>query len=122
MTDSTLTRAQQQELRALLLARRDQLHAQMRQNEQNLAPPTADEGAVLQRNVAREVEQALTNIDAADLGRIDQALKALDDGSYGLCDACGCAIPFARLKIEPQTQHCVACKSRWEQQQERAGR
>ena len=119
---STLTTHQREELKTLLLARRDELNAQMRQNEQNLTPPTADEGAVLQRNVAREVDQALTNIDAGDLGRIDLALKAMDEGSYGLCDECGCAIPFERLQIEPQTQHCVACKSRWEQQQERAGR
>ena len=122
MTDSTLTSAQQQELRTLLLARRDELNAQMVQNEENLVPPSADVGAALQLNEAREVNQALTNIDMADLGRIDIALKALDDGSYGLCDACGCCIPFERLKIEPQTQHCVACKSRWEAQQERAGR
>ena len=122
MTQSTLTSAQQQELRTLLLARQDELQAQMVQNEKNLEPLADDVGAVLQRNVAREVDQALTNIDTADLGRIDLALKALDDGSYGLCDECGCAIPFERLKIEPQTQHCVACKSRWEEQQERAGR
>ena len=122
MTDSKLTSAQQQELRALLLARRDELNAQMVQNEENLVPPSADVGAALQLNEAREVNQALTNIDMADLGRIDIALKALDDGSYGLCDECGCAIPFERLKIEPQTQHCVACKSRWEEQKERAGR
>lgn len=122
MTHSTLTPAQQQELRTLLLARQDELQAQMVQNEKNLVPPTADEGAVLQRNEAREVNQALTNMDIADLARIDIALKALDDGSYGLCGECGCAIAFERLKIEPQTQHCVACKSRWEAQQERAGR
>ncbi len=122
MTQSTLTSAQQQELRTLLLARQDELQAQMVQNEKNLEPLADDVGAVLQRNEAREVNQALTNIDMADLARIDIALKALDDGSYGLCDECGCAIPFERLKIEPQTQHCVACKSRWEEQQERAGR
>ena len=114
---STLTSPQREELKTRLLARREDLHAQMHQNEQNLTPPTADEGAVLQRNVAREVDQALTNIDADDLGRIDLALKAMNDGSYGMCEACGCAIPFERLQIEPQTQHCVACKSRWESQQ-----
>ena len=122
MTQSTLTSAQQQELRTLLLARQDELQAQMVQNEKNLEPLADDVGAVLQRNEAREVNQALTNIDMADLARIDIALKALDDGSYGLCDECGCTIPFERLKIEPQTQHCVACKSRWEEQQERARR
>ena len=114
---STLTAAQREELKTLLLAKQHELQAQMVQNEQNLVPPSADVGAVLQLHEAREVDQALTNIDAADLGRIDLALKTMDDGSYGLCDECGCTIPFERLKIEPQTQHCVPCKSRWEAQQ-----
>ena len=119
---STLTAPQREELKTLLLAKQDELQSQMVQNEKNLEPLADDVGAVLQRNEAREVNQALTNIDMADLARIDIALKALDDGSYGLCDACGCAIPFERLQIEPQTQHCVACKSRWEEEQGRAGR
>ena len=114
---STLTAPQREELKTLLLAKQHELQAQMVQNEQNLVPPSADVGAVLQLNEAREVNQALTNLDAADLGRIDLALKAMDDGSYGLCDECGCSIPFQRLQIEPHTQHCVACKSRWEAQQ-----
>ena len=111
----TLTAAQREELKALLLAARRDLQAQMQQNRENLAPPAADQDGIVQGNVGREVDQALTNIDAADVARIDHALEALENGSYGLCGECGCAIPFERLKIEPQTQHCVACKSRWEQ-------
>ena len=113
---AALTTAQKEELRALLLARRDELLAQMQQNRENLAPPAADQDGIVQGNVGREVDQALTNIDAADLARIDHALEALEDGSYGLCGECGCSIPFERLQIEPQTQHCVACKSRWERE------
>ena len=64
-----MTPAQHEEIKALLLSRRQSLQAQMRQNQENLTPPSADEGAVLQRNVAREVDQALTNIDVADLTR-----------------------------------------------------
>ena len=109
-----MTPAQHEEIKALLLSRRAALQAQMRQNQENLSPPSADEGAVLQRNVAREVDQALTNIDVADLTRIERALEKMADGTYGLCGECGCSISFERLKIEPQTQHCVACKSRLE--------
>jgi len=119
--EPTLTTAQLNELRELLLARRAELMAQMQQNRENLAPPAADQDGIVQGNVGREVDQALTNIDAADLARIDHALEALEDGSYGLCGECGCSIPFERLQIEPQTQHCVACKSRWEQTKGHAG-
>lgn len=116
----TLTASQREELKTLMLAHRSELLVQIAQKRENLAPPTADEGGMVQRNVAREVEQALTDIEAADLQRIDHALKTMEDGSYGLCGECGCQIPFERLKIEPQTQHCVACKSRWEQQHHKA--
>jgi DnaK suppressor protein len=109
-----LTPAQLDELKSLLLKRRNELQLEMQQNRENLTPPTSDEGAMVQRNVAREVDQTLTDIDAADLNRIDRALKAMTDGSYGQCGECGCDIPFERLQIEPQTEHCVTCKGRWE--------
>ena len=119
--NETLTTAQRQELKTRLLAVRKDLQDQMQQNRENLAPPAADQDGIVQGNVGREVDQALTNIDAADLARIDHALEALEDGSYGLCGECGRSIPFERLQIEPQTQHCVACKSRWEQSKGHAG-
>lgn len=109
-----LTPAQRVELQALLLQRREELLLETQQNQKNLTPPTTDEGGMVQRNVAREVDQTLTALDDADLARTERALKSMADGSYGLCGECGCHIPFERLKIEPQTEHCVACKGRWE--------
>jgi DnaK suppressor protein len=109
-----LTPGQRDELKTLLLKRQAELQQEMKQNRENLSPPTADQGGMVQRNVAREVDQALTDLDASDLVRIDRALQAMADGSYGTCDGCGCAIAFERLKIEPQTEHCVSCKGRWE--------
>lgn len=110
-----LTSAQRDELNALLLERRDVLEQGMQQNQQNLAPPTADEGGMVQRNVSRGVEQTRSDFDVAELGRIDRALKAMADGSYGTCDECGCAIAIERLRVEPQTELCVACKESREQ-------
>jgi len=115
-----LTAPQLDELKQRLLARRQELHAQMAQNRANLAPAENTAGSVSQdenarlANQTREVDTRLTALDADELARIDRALEAMDAGDYGLCDACGCAIPFERLKIEPMTQHCVACKSAWE--------
>lgn len=117
-----LTPAQLKELKELLLQRREGLLAEMEQNRANLAPAertssvSQDESARL-KNLTREVDSRLTTLDAADLARIDRALELMDEGGYGLCDECGCHIPFERLKIEPMTQHCVACKSAWEQKQ-----
>ena len=118
-----LTAAQSQELHRLLLARRDDLQAQMAQNRANLAPAEDTAGSVSQdengrlTNQTREVDAALTSLDAEELARIQRALERMAEGSYGQCVECGQPIAFERLKIEPMTLHCVACKSRREQKQ-----
>ena len=118
-----LTPAQRAELKELLLERRRDLQAQMAQNRENLAPAVNHAGSVSQdesarlSNQTREVDATLTALDAADLARIDRALELIETGEYGECEECGCNIPFERLKVEPMTQHCVQCKSRWEQKQ-----
>ncbi len=121
-----LTAPQREELKQLLLSRRRELQQQMTQNLANLAPAENNAGSVSQdenarlKNQTREVDGALTAMDADELARIDRAMEAMEAGDYGLCDECGCDIPFERLKIEPMTQHCVACKSKWEEAQARA--
>ena len=121
--DQALTASQLKELAELLQARRAELGRQMEQNLSNLAPAEVTAGSVSQdenarlANQTREVDSALTSLDAQELARIDRALETIEDGSYGLCDECGCHIPFERLKIEPMTQHCVTCKSSWEEKQ-----
>jgi RNA polymerase-binding transcription factor DksA len=50
------------------------------------------------------------DLDTADLTRIDR---------YGQGAECSCDIPFERLKVERQTERCVACKGRWERPQPR---
>jgi DnaK suppressor protein len=121
-----LTAPQLSELKALLLARRREFEAQMAQNRANMAPAENTAGSVSQdenarlANQTREVDSALSAMDAQELARIDRALEAMDEGTYGECEECGCKIPFERLKVEPMTQHCVKCKEKLEKQASRA--
>ncbi|HRL29524.1 MAG: TraR/DksA C4-type zinc finger protein [Ottowia sp.] len=116
-----LTAPQRDELKQLLLTRRKELQRQMTQNLDNLAPSDSgdsvsqDDDARL-KNQTREVDGALTAMDADELARIDRALEAMDDGEYGVCVVCGKDIPFERLKVEPMTQHCIVDKAKLEQQ------
>jgi len=41
---------------------------------------------------------------------IDEALKRVQDGSYGRCLQCGKSIPKTRLKVLPQADLCIVCK------------
>jgi RNA polymerase-binding transcription factor DksA len=44
-------------------------------------------------------------------GQGQDALSRIDDGTYGMCDVCGEAIPVARLDALPYTKMCVNCAS-----------
>lgn len=42
---------------------------------------------------------------------IDEALKRIDDGTYGSCTQCGKQIPKKRLSALPHTELCIKCQS-----------
>lgn len=43
------------------------------------------------------------------LKRVQQAMKRVDDGSYGKCRKCGEMIDTDRLGIDPTADLCVSC-------------
>nr|WP_320194187.1 TraR/DksA C4-type zinc finger protein [uncultured Desulfobacter sp.] len=42
--------------------------------------------------------------------KIKDALKRIEDGTYGYCDICGEEISLKRLEARPVTSKCIACK------------
>jgi len=48
---------------------------------------------------------------AAKLADVERALEKLDEGTYGVCDACGSPITPERLEAIPWTALCVRCAS-----------
>lgn len=46
------------------------------------------------------------------LGKINKALKAIGDGTYGQCSLCKKNIENGRLEIMPYADVCVTCKSK----------
>lgn len=49
------------------------------------------------------------------LEKLDHALVASDKGEYGTCLRCKQPIDAERLRIFPETRHCVKCKTQIEQ-------
>ena len=43
--------------------------------------------------------------------KIQEALRRLEEGEYGICESCGEKIGIARLKARPVTTLCIDCKS-----------
>src|SRR3954447_7225351 len=44
------------------------------------------------------------------LVEIEQAMRRLDDRSYGRCFACLIPLPFSDLMGEPDARHCTDCR------------
>ncbi len=53
------------------------------------------------------------------LGKIDEAVARIEDGSYGRCEECGAPIGIERLKARPVTTLCIQCKSEQEERERR---
>lgn len=56
-----------------------------------------------------EVVDAIGNETAHSIRAITTALERIENGSYGICGACGEQIGKARLKAVPEAIHCIDC-------------
>jgi DnaK suppressor protein len=68
------------------------------------------EGATL----AFERQHAAALLEAAreQVAALDDALRRLDEGRYGVCDRCGQPIGAERLAARPAAATCVRCAAR----------
>lgn len=60
----------------------------------------------------REKDISLLEQLEAELDALDRALRKLDEGTYGLCEACGEEIPAERLEAVPWARFCMKDQSR----------
>jgi len=59
--------------------------------------------------VSRLTEIGVGGSLESTLLRTERALAKLEEGSYGVCDACGTSIAAARLQAMPDSVLCLAC-------------
>ena len=103
-----------QAARARLTARRDELHKQSSVSADERDAVMLDQQSVgrLSRMDAMQrqaMAQAQERARAAELARLDQAMRRLEDGEYGWCATCGEEIAAARLEVDPAAAVCVDC-------------
>jgi len=52
---------------------------------------------------------ALLDRSRSRLDDLERAVQRHEQGSYGVCEACGAAIPMERLAARPTAQTCLRC-------------
>jgi RNA polymerase-binding transcription factor DksA len=64
------------------------------------------------QNEANEVQDFLGNSARVEIDAIKKAIERIDDGKYGICQACGEKINAERLKLIPFSALCISCASK----------
>lgn len=106
--------------RQKLLAWRNSLIEESQETINNLRGEVRDVGDEAER-ASRETENSL-ELRTRDryrklIGKIDEALSRIDDGSYGYCEETGEEIGLARLEARPNATLCLDAQERWELKQ-----
>ncbi len=98
-------RAAMMEERAKFAVRTGSLKAQSlgRTDEENPEEAGTDE-------ITRVTELRKANSGETRMNQIDEALRAIQRGDYGLCQNCGAKIPIERLRAMPDAKYCVPCQ------------
>jgi RNA polymerase-binding protein DksA len=62
----------------------------------------------------RDLDLGLVSNEQEILYKIDEALRMIEDGTYGKCQNCGKRIKESRLRAVPFARLCVACQEKEE--------
>lgn len=62
----------------------------------------------------REFSLDLASSEREILYQVDEAIKRIDEGTYGKCLDCGKPIAKVRLKAVPYARFCKKCQQKWE--------
>jgi RNA polymerase-binding transcription factor len=117
MTDEAARRERYQTLKTMLEERRREIVEKLRTIRETLPAQRLDVQDAEEQSVtdfAKDMEFAIVQMKADTLGRIDEALRRLDAGTYGTCAECGTDIASARLKALPFAVLCRDCQEREE--------
>ena len=122
-----MNRERYAELRRILEERRreivDQVQGKMRdvrsEGANNPDQGVLDAAESSEADIQDEIEFALIQMKAETLNKIDEALRRLEEGTFGHCFECGEEISERRLRALPFAVRCKDCEEAREVAQQR---
>src|SRR5688572_4085175 len=78
-----------------------------------------DQGESSEVDIQEDIEFALIQMKSETLNKINEALRRLDEGTYGNCFECGEEIAEARLRALPFAVRCKDCEEARETAEQR---
>ena len=107
------------QIRDILLKIRDDLIKEIKEKAQSESDDTiktevGDIYDLASSERDRELNLLISDRDREKLLETEDAIKRIDDGTYGICEECEAPIPKERLMIMPFARLCVTCQSEHE--------
>lgn len=101
---------------AALEANRDELTQTIRATTAKLTLESAEADLIdrIQCMAVRDQVAAMVDRYSAMLEDVELALRALSDGSYGICKMCEEPVAAKRLETIPWASYCLPCQERLE--------
>lgn len=92
----------------------DTLHKSQKDAAGDISGYTYHMADVATDNYDREFSLELASNERKILFELDDAIKRIDDGTFGVCEECKVLITKIRLKVVPQARLCIKCQARKE--------
>jgi DnaK suppressor protein len=74
------------------------------------SPEDKDEVDQANANIEQAMRMQLRNRETFTLSRINDALRRIDEGTFGRCETCDEYIELRRMQARPTTTLCISCK------------
>ncbi len=103
--------------RRLSEQRRDLLRTLSLTDDELATLETHQAGALVEDAATETVGAILSRLEGQqkrELDEIEDALRRLETGTFGVCESCARAIPLARLRATPAARHCLDCQKKLE--------
>jgi DnaK suppressor protein len=79
-------------------------------NKEDKYNGVSDEGDRTEVAIRDSMQASSVTRHQSQLKAIEEALRRIDEGIYGICEDCGESIPLGRLNVMPFAVRCIACQ------------
>jgi DnaK suppressor protein len=115
-----MTKAELDKFKSVLERQLHDLQADFGKELQTMGSPAlADINDQATLESERSFELRIKDRERKLIGKVQDALRKIGDGTYGVCESCSEPIGVKRLLARPVTSFCINCKSEMEAEERR---
>ena len=121
-----MTKKRKDALKRLLIKKREAIVKEARQEikkfvsgaDRHLVETALDNGDWSIIDLSTDINLSLLSTHKEDLTKMDESLRKLAEGTYGVCEDCGKEVSEERLKVLPFAIYCRDCQEKKEKLEE----